>query len=82
VIVSEDTDFGELLARQRTAAPSFVLLRTDGSMTPDQQAGVLIANLPTVREDLGQGAIVVIKRDRLRIRSLPLIPPLPAQRDH
>ncbi|MGH3721563.1 MAG: DUF5615 family PIN-like protein [Pseudonocardiaceae bacterium] len=82
VIVSEDTDFGELLARQRAAAPSFVLLRTDGSMTPDQQAGLLIANLPTVREELGQGAIVVIKRDRLRIRSLPLIPPLPAQRDH
>lgn len=51
VIVSEDTDFGELLAQQRTAAPSFVLLRTDGSMTPDQQAGVLmIPPLPAQRD--------------------------------
>ncbi len=34
VLVSEDTDFGELLARQCTGAPSFVLLRTYEPMTP------------------------------------------------
>ncbi len=46
VLVSEDTDFGELLARQCTVAPSFVLLRTYEPMTPDEQAAVLLANLP------------------------------------
>ncbi len=81
VVVSEDTDFGELLAQQRTAAPSFVLLRTYEPMTPDKQAAVLLANLPRVRGDLEQGAIVVIERSRLRLRRLPLLPPMPDQRD-
>lgn len=67
VLVSEDTDFGELLARQRTVAPSFVLLRTYEPMTPDEQAAILLANLPRLRGDLDQGAIVVIERSRLRV---------------
>ena len=54
-LVSEDTDFGELLARQRTARPSFVLLRTYEPLTPDEQAAVLLANLPRLRADLDQG---------------------------
>jgi predicted nuclease of predicted toxin-antitoxin system len=81
VVVSEDTDFGELLAQQRTAAPSFVLLRTYQPITPDEQAAVLLANLPRVRPELEQGAIVVIERSRLRLRRLPLLPPIPDQRD-
>lgn len=64
---------GELLAQQRTAAPSFVLLRTYEPMTPDKQACVLLANLPTVPGDLEQGAIVVIERSQLRLRRLPLL---------
>ena len=82
VLVSEDTDFGELLALQRTVAPSFVLLRTYEPMTPDEQAAILLANIPRVREDLEQGAIVVIERSRLRVRRLPVLPPIPEQRDH
>lgn len=82
VLVSEDTDFGELLARQRTAEPSFVLLRTYEPMTPDEQAAVLLANLPGLRDDLEQGAIVVIERSRLRVRRLPVLSPIPEQRDH
>lgn len=81
VLVSEDTDFGELLARQRTLAPSFVLLRTYEPMSPDEQAAVLMANLPRLRDDLDQGAIVVIERSRLRVRRLPVLPPIPEQRD-
>ncbi|MGQ0774252.1 MAG: DUF5615 family PIN-like protein [Pseudonocardiales bacterium] len=82
VLISEDTDFGELLARQRTVAPSFVLLRTYEPMTPDEQAAVLLANLPKLRDDLDQRAIVVIERTRLRVRRLPVLPPIPEQRDH
>ena len=82
VLVSEDTDFGELLARQRTVAPSFVLLRTYEPMTPDEQAAILLANLPRLRDDLEQGAIVVVERSRLRVRRLPVLPPIPEQRDH
>jgi predicted nuclease of predicted toxin-antitoxin system len=81
VLVSEDTDFGELLARQSAGAPSFVLLRTYEPMTPNDQAAVLVANLPRLYDDLDQGAIVVIERSRLRVRRLPVLPPIPEQRE-
>ena len=81
VLVSEDTDFGELLAQQRTVAPSFVLLRPYEPMTPDEQATILLTNIPRLRYDLDQGAIVVIERSRLRVRRLPVLPPIPEQRD-
>lgn len=80
IVVSEDTDFGQLLAEQRAASPSFVLLRTYEPMTPDEQAGVLIANLRSVSADLEQGAIVVVERSRIRVRRLPVLPPIPGQR--
>lgn len=80
VLVSEDTDFGELLARQRAAAPSFLLLRTNGPMPPDEHAALLLRNIPQVVADLEAGAVVVLGRDRIRVRQLPLLPPLPEQR--
>ena len=76
------TDFGALLAQQGTVAPSFVLLRTYETMTPDEQAAILLANIPRLRDDLDRGAIVVIERSRLRVRRLPVLPPIPEQRDH
>ncbi|MBV9141642.1 MAG: DUF5615 family PIN-like protein [Pseudonocardiales bacterium] len=81
VLVSEDTDFGELLARQCTVSPSLVLLRTYEPMTPDEQTAILLANLPRLHDDLDQGAIVVIERNRLRVRRLPVLPPIPEQRE-
>ncbi|MGH3767299.1 MAG: hypothetical protein ACRDS0_26330 [Pseudonocardiaceae bacterium] len=62
-------------------APSFVLLRTYEPMTPDDQAAVLVANLPRLYDDLDRGAIVVIERSRLRVRRLPLGPSIPEQRE-
>jgi len=51
-------------------------------MRPDEQAAILLANLPRLRDDLEQGAIVVIERSRLRVRRLPVLPPIPEQRNH
>jgi len=48
-------------------------------MTPNDQAAVLVANLPRLYNDLDQGAIVVIQRSRLRLRRLPVLPPIPEQ---
>ncbi|WP_158542736.1 hypothetical protein [Phytoactinopolyspora halophila] len=39
---------------------------------PDEQAAVLIANLPAVEEDLSSGAVVAILNDRIRVRRLPM----------
>jgi predicted nuclease of predicted toxin-antitoxin system len=75
VIVSADSDFGELLAASRgSTRPSVVLLRSADRLKPDEQAALLAANLPTVAEDLEAGAVVTIARGRMRIRSLPIVP--------
>jgi len=74
VIISADSDFGELLAVSRGAVrPSVVLLRSADRLTPDQQAAVLVANLAAVADELETGALVSIARGRVRIRSLPIL---------
>lgn len=50
VIISEDTDFGALLTHRQSSGPSLVLLRSIEPITPQQQAMLLTANLPTVEE--------------------------------
>jgi predicted nuclease of predicted toxin-antitoxin system len=72
VIVSADTDFGELLAVSGAARPSVVLLRSADHLTPDRQAVLLTANLPAVATELDTGAVVSIARGRLRVRQLPV----------
>jgi predicted nuclease of predicted toxin-antitoxin system len=72
VIVSADTDFGELLAVSGATRPSLVLLRSADRLTPDQQAALLAENLPAVAAELDIGAVVSIARGRLRVRLLPV----------
>lgn len=74
VLVSEDTDFGALLARSGDRLPSFVLIRSAEPLSSLDQAALLIANLPHVARDLEEGAIVVLGRGRMRIRPLPIAP--------
>lgn len=74
VVVSADTDFGAILARSGKRAPSVILFRTIGQRRAWSQAGLILANLPQVAEDLEAGALVVIEDGRVRSRRLPLIP--------
>lgn len=75
VIVSADTDFGDLLAVSRADRPSVVLLRSADRLTPDRQADLLAANLPAVEPELMAGAVVSIARGRMRVRPLPVRKP-------
>jgi predicted nuclease of predicted toxin-antitoxin system len=72
VLVSADTDFGALLAASHDPGPSIVLVRRVVGRRVEDMAGILIANLPQVEEDLRLGSIVVIGDDSLRIRRLPV----------
>jgi predicted nuclease of predicted toxin-antitoxin system len=74
VLVSSDTDFGELLARSNAAGPSVILLRRQEDRRADDIAALIIANLDAVADDLSAGALVVLDNERIRIRSLPFRP--------
>jgi predicted nuclease of predicted toxin-antitoxin system len=77
VLVSMDTDFGELLATSNARLPSVVLFRRVGR-TAEEQAAVLLLNLPDIIDDLESGAIAVITDSQIRLRRLPLRPQPPA----
>lgn len=68
IIITADTDFGELLAVAGAVGPSVVLLRSADRLSPDEQAALLAANLPVVASELDTGAVVSIARGRLRVR--------------
>jgi len=72
VIISVDTDFGDLLAASNAADPS-VLLR-QGQRRAQEIAALIVVDLDAVAEDLESGAVVVADDDRIRIRSLPFRP--------
>jgi predicted nuclease of predicted toxin-antitoxin system len=74
VLISSDTDFGELLARSNASGPSVILLRRQEGRRASKIASLIVANLQAVADDLASGAIVVLDDDRVRIRSLPLQP--------
>jgi predicted nuclease of predicted toxin-antitoxin system len=72
VIVTADTDFGTLLAMDRTSKPSVILVRELLSLTVAEQGALLSANLDQIRDALAEGAIVVFSPRAIRVRPLPL----------
>ena len=74
VIVSADTDFATLLAARKASSPSLVLFRHGSQHRPSDQIALLNANLARFEHDLERGSVVVIEPERIRVRSLPLIP--------
>ena len=74
ILVSGDTDFGDLLASTNAASPSVLLLRRQEGRRAASIAALLLANLDTIGADLDAGAIVVIDEHRIRVRRLPISP--------
>ena len=71
VLVTTDTDFGTILALTGAAGPNVVLLRGVGDSVSERVAAVLEV-LPRVEGDLSEGAVIVVEKDRYRVRSLPI----------
>lgn len=73
ILISADTDFGELLANSPVLAPSLILLRRTDKR-PASLAPVILANIGQIADDLAAGALVVISDTRIRTRQLPVKP--------
>ncbi len=72
IVVSADTDFGTLLALRQEVKPSVILFRCPSDRRPEVQTQLLMANLPHLRDVLEQGSVIVFKKERVRIRLLPI----------
>ncbi|GMU36627.1 MAG: DUF5615 family PIN-like protein [Phycisphaerae bacterium] len=74
IIITQDADFGTLLAFSNRQYPSVILFRmTNGD--PLVQGEILMSILDTVRPSLDAGAIVVIGDRMVRLRRLPIRKP-------
>ena len=72
ILISEDTDFGTLLAMRESAKPSVILFRHMPDRSAASLCGILIDNLSAVAADLTAGALVVLDSGRIRVRRLPI----------
>jgi len=70
-IITQDTDFGALLAAERAIRPSVIRLRMrDGR--PAGHADRILEVVPRVANDIACGSAVVVTEGRVRVRRLPI----------
>ena len=72
VLVSADTDFGELLAKSKDSKPSVVLFRGILNRHPDRQVELILKYLPDISAALEQGYFVVLNNELIKTRPLPI----------
>jgi predicted nuclease of predicted toxin-antitoxin system len=71
VILTQDLDFGDLLAIDRGSRPSVAIIRSAG-LRPESIGTQVVDALRQAEADLLNGAMAVIDPARLRVRALPL----------
>ena len=72
VVVTEDHDFGELLAESGADRPSVVRLDTRRYLRAARKTELLVEVLADHADDLEAGAIVTVYLGRVRVTRLPL----------
>ena len=71
VVVTNDLDFGDMLAANNGNKPSVVQIRSD-ELRPEFIARQVIAALTQMRAELAEGALITVDPKRVRLRLLPL----------
>lgn len=72
IVITQDLDYSALLASTGYTRPSVISLRLQNNR-PERLASILMKILPTIENDLRNGAIVVVEENRFRVRFLPLL---------
>ena len=71
VILTQDLDFGTILAASRGNKPSVVQIRADDT-NPDRIGADVVIALQQAADDLARGALVTVEPGRKRLTLLPL----------
>ncbi len=71
VVVTQDLDFGSILAATQGGAPSVIQVRAD-DVRPETIGIQIISAIRQMASALDQGALVAIEPGRTRVRILPL----------
>lgn len=71
IVFTHDLDFGAMLAATYATAPSVIQVRTQ-DILPQALASTVLNVIDQFTELLEVGALIVIDRDKLRARILPL----------
>jgi predicted nuclease of predicted toxin-antitoxin system len=72
VLLSEDSDFGAILALRAEQRPSVLLFRRMSVRRAQTLLALLLVNLDAVAAALKAGAVVVIEPERVRVGRLPI----------
>jgi len=72
VVLTQDLDFGEILAATQGEKPSVVQIRSE-DLDTNIIGGAVIAALRQLAIELELGALVTIDPNRTRLRMLPLL---------
>lgn len=80
VVLTNDLDFGAILAVTHAEGPSVFQLRAQ-ALSPRLLGSVLLAALTRLENDLLAGALVTLDEKRARVRILPLTPQEKAKKE-
>ena len=70
-IVTLDADFHALIALEGTSSPSVIRIREEG-LKGLELAELVVRTVDLCRADLDSGAVVTVRGDSVRVRSLPV----------
>ena len=70
-VLTNDLDFGFILALTRGKKPSVIQMRT-GALGTGSIGGIVVSAIKTLAADLDRGALVTIDQHKIRVTVLPL----------
>jgi predicted nuclease of predicted toxin-antitoxin system len=71
IIITQDLDFGTLLALTHAQGPSVIQMRGD-TILPPTAGALLVTALRQCAQELANGALLVVDENRTRVRVLPI----------